>query len=331
MQLIETLKSIDCLRRPIKKMKIWKEYLHDAASFNKYYMEECDRKGNYDYRMLMLIHNIEKGMCMPNPRPFGQEKVRRLMHMLGEYEKAGKDRDASVYNMVISIVYQWTLFYENHGWTDDTYTDAKAFLTRYSDDQKAIKVGYDVYSKEELTVSHEDSFDKVVKTRKSVRSYMDIPLKREDVLECVQIAQCAPTACNRQMIGIVHVENRELCDLISETIYGASGFTTDTLNYFVVTFDINAFDYYGERNQGFLNAGLVAMNFVNALHSRGIGSCFLQWANTAGEDEIVRKKLGIAEHERIAVVIAAGYYMDYSMVARSSRRKKEEIYRRINA
>lgn len=331
MGVIESLKNIDCLRRPIKKMKIWKEYLHDAASFSKFYMEECDRKGNYDYRMYMLIHNIEKGMCMPDPRPFGKEKVRKLMKMLDKYEKAGKDRDASIYNMVISILYQWTLFFEDHGWTDDTYIDAKEFLARYSDEQRAVRVGYDVYSKEELMVNREDSFDKVVKTRKSVRSFMDAPLKRKDVLECVQIAQCAPTACNRQMIGIVQVENRELCDLISETIYGASGFTTDTLNYFVVTFDINAFDYYGERNQGYLNAGLVAMNFVNALHSRGIGSCFLQWANTTGEDGLVRRKLGISEHERIAVVIAAGYYTDNSMVARSCRRKEEEVYRFIKS
>lgn len=79
------------------------------------------------------------------------------------------------------------------------------------------------------------------------------------------------------MIGIVQVSSRDKCDLISNTIYGSAGISKNSVTYFVVTYDINALDYYGERNQGYLNAGLVAMNFANALHSRGIGSCFLQW------------------------------------------------------
>ena len=128
------------------------------------------------------------------------------------------------------------------------------------------------------------------------------------------------------MIKIYQVSNRENCDVITDTIYGASGFTRDTVNYFVLTYDVKSLDYYGERNQGYLNAGLVAMNLANALHSRGIGSCFIQWANTASEEQEVKNHLGISKTEHIAVVLGAGYYADEMYIAKSCRRDMEEIF-----
>ena len=53
----------------------------------------------------------------------------------------------------------------------------------------------------------------------------------------------------------------------------------------------------GERNQGWFNAGLVAMNFVNALHSLGIGSCFVQFGNSNQEEKDLKKLLNINKSE----------------------------------
>lgn len=150
------------------------------------------------------------------------------------------------------------------------------FLANYGTDMKGMDVGYKIVQKQELTVNGNTAFDEVIKTRRAVRTFSDKKLEPNVVKECVLLAQAAPTACNRQMIKIYQISNRENCDIITDTIYGASGFTRDTVNYFVLTYDVKSLDYYGERNQGYLNAGLVAMNLANALHSRGIGSCFIQ-------------------------------------------------------
>ena len=98
------------------------------------------------------------------------------------------------------------------------------------------------------------------------------------------------------------------------------------MNYFALTYDVKSMDYYGERNQGYLNAELIAMNHANALHSRGIGYFFIQWSNTASEEREVKKKLGINETEHIAVVLGAGYYADEMYIAKSCRCNMEEIY-----
>lgn len=298
-------------------------------TFDKFYMEECDKHEDYEYHMLMFVHNLEKGMCMPNPRPFGQEKVERLMHMIEACEKRNRYVGSSAYKMSISILNQWLIFYKKHKWDDELCKKVESFIERYSDDLKSQSVGYEIISKHDLILDKNASFDEVLRTRKAVRSFSADRLDEDVVRQCIFLAQTAPTACNRQMVEILHVEDRKLCNLITKTIYGASGFSKDTVNYFVITFDMKSLDYYGERNQGYLNAGLVAMNFVNALHSRGIGSCFIQWANTEAETKVVCQALKISENKRIAVVIGAGYYIEEEVVAKSCRRDIDEIFRRI--
>ncbi len=101
MSIIDKLKSVGALRRIVKKCKIWHEYMLDADVFCKYYMEESDKRKDYEYRMLMFVHNIEKGMCMPNPRPFGKEKISKLMDMIGIYAAA---ISTLVSNIVICVI-----------------------------------------------------------------------------------------------------------------------------------------------------------------------------------------------------------------------------------
>ena len=329
MLLIEKLKSIDILRRTVKSVKIWREYLIDAHQFSKFYMEKCDQHEDFEYRMLMFVHNLEKGMCMPNPRPFGKEKVNQLMRMIESCEKNKRHVDSSAYKMSISILNQWVKFYKDHNWDENLYKTVEDFVAKYSDKEKSLSVGYEILSKEKLILDKNASFDDVLRTRRAVRSFTADRLDKDTVQECVALAQAAPTACNRQMIEIIHVEDRKLCDLITNTIYGSSGFSRDTVNYFVITYDIKSLDYYGERNQGYLNAGLVAMNFVNALHSRGIGSCFIQWANTESETRTVCQALKISANKKIAVVIGAGYYTEEELIAKSCRRSTNEIFRRM--
>ena len=112
-------------------------------------------------------------------------------------------------------------------------------------------------------------------------------------------------------------------------IIGLPGFNKNHINYFIVTYDLAAFAYSGERQQGLFNAGLCTMSFVNALHVNGIGSCCLQWSNKYPEDQKVRRLLGLKDSERIGVVIGAGYYLDENIIPCSVRREDSDIYRKI--
>ena len=66
------------------------------------------------------------------------------------------------------------------------------------------------------------------------------------------------------------------------------------------------------------------MNLVNALHSAGIGSCFCQFGNSPEQEEQLKKDLGIPESERIAIILAAGYYPEKCTALASCRKNAKE-------
>ena len=79
-----------------------------------------------------------------------------------------------------------------------------------------------------------------------------------------------------------------------------------------------------------LNAGFFSMNFVNGLHSLGIGSCFVQFGNSSKDEKKIKAMCHIPVNERIAVFIAAGYYSENSIIPLSSRKSLFDIYKKIN-
>ena len=87
--------------------------------------------------------------------------------------------------------------------------------------------------------------------------------------------------------------------------------------------------FIGERNQGYFNAGLFSMNFVNALHSQGIGSCFVQFGNSKKDENIIKKICGISSSERIAVLVSAGYYEENISAPKSPRKDKKDVFKII--
>lgn len=320
MSIKEFFKTNNTLRRFVKKVKIYKEYISDASDFSKNYLEIAEKNGNPDYRVMLLIHSLEKGMCMPDSRPFGQRKAANLMCILNRYS----DKAVFEYKLGISILKSWVAFFDEHNWKNDKICEQ---IRVYIKEKKVdFEAGYKLYQ-DPTAILSEGNFEKVLLSRHSVRDFEDREIEKEDLDFALQCFVEAPTACNRQMCKVYRVENNEVKNLLHKTVLGVGGFNQDTMTYFIITYDMAAFDFFGERNQGYMNAGLVAMNFANGLHYRGIGSCFMQWANRRSEDLNVRKKLGILDSEKIAIVIGAGYYTKESIIPCSCRRSISDVYR----
>lgn len=306
------LKKNNFLRRQVKRIKNRREFLGDASDFNRYYLETAETRGDFRYRLMLLVHSIEKGLCSAIPRPFGEDKARRIFEIIkNNPEKSGEFE----YRLARSILKEWKGFYLEQGW--DVPGDLFEFIDTLKSD---VKSGYSLF---------EYSGEAELLSRRSVRDFDNRELKQEDIDFALEYFKMAPTACNRQMCRVYFAKSPSAKKLLIDNVLGISGFNTEAVNFFFVTFDISAFDYYGERNQGYLNAGLTAMNFVNGLHLKGIGSCFLQWSNNRSTDKLVCKELGLSPSERIAVVIGAGYYKNGVKTPESARKNKDMIYKEI--
>ena len=134
------------------------------------------------------------------------------------------------------------------------------------------------------------------------------------------MAKYTASACNRQYIKVHYYPTGQMRENVIKYAFGKGGFYLEGVNTFIITIDVNGLSGNGERNQGYYNAGLFSTNFVNALHSLGIGTCFIQFSNSVNEEVKLKELNQIPSNERIAVILFAGYYDDKSIFAVSPRK-----------
>lgn len=303
-------------------------YYSDLRLNLKYSMSMSkERAACIKSRILMIVHFLEKGMSYKKPRPFGIGYVVDLMknlELICETESSCFE-----YEVGISILRQWIRVFEQHGWTDEPLLErVRSFLN----DKKPnnIQVGaYEVIEGISTSKSSQCENGACLLSRKSIRDFTSEVLDEKDLAFALDCFRVSPSACNRQPCKLYYIKNGDLRELLNNTVPGVGGLNKETLNYFIVTFDIAALYNGKERNQGFFNAGLAAMNFVSGLNCSGIGSCFLQWDLLERHDARVRKALGLPVSERIAVVIAAGHKKNHYTVTVSARKPLKDLYREI--
>ena len=322
MSIKQKLKENKTIRSFGKRFNIHSQFRQDAKDFSKHYLETANENGDYRYSIMLLVHSLEKGMCMPNPRPFGLDKVRELMSQLKAYPD--NERSDFEYGLGISVLFAWKEFFSDRGWNNErVYLDVVSFL-KGKEKPEGITAGTKVY-RPAKNPDAEKAYNSIL-SRHSVRDYQDRKIDLADVQFALKCFIETPTACNRQMCRVYYVANPEITELLNRVVIGIPGFNKKTVQYFIVTYDLASFAYSGERQQGLFNAGLCTMSFINGLHVKGIGSCCLQWSNKNKQDIEVRKKLGLSSSERIGIVIGAGYYLDENTIPCSVRRKPNDVF-----
>ena len=134
------------------------------------------------------------------------------------------------------------------------------------------------------------------------------------------MAKYTASACNRQYIKVHFYPTGKMRQNVIKYAVGKGGLYLEGVNTFIITFDVNGLIGSGERNQGYFNAGLFSINFVNSLLSLGIGTCVIQFSNYVSQEEKLKELNQIPSYERVAVILFAGYYDDKSIFAVSPRK-----------
>lgn len=320
----EKIKKIPFIGKTILKFKSLFLFNYDRRIFVNNFINGANTNDTIDYDLLIEIHKLEKGMSSKEIRPFGKEKVSKIIRLLKKYD-VSNDKNFS-YNLALSILKEYLLIYEKNNWNErEEYKMVKLFLDNYT--YEKVSCGSQEISYKKIKEYSNIDYKSFLKSRHSVRNYSEKKLLQSDIDLAVEMAILSPSACNRQMCKIYYITKKK--DIIEKYVKGLSLFELKNANYFLITFDINAFYYLDERNQGWFNSGLFCMNFVNALHSLGIGSCIAQFANSPKEEELIKKELNIKKSERIAGVVVCGYYDDVSKIPYSTRKSKDDIFKII--
>lgn len=259
---------------------------------------------------LLIAHSFEKALCIEVCRDdFGTQKADRLLDYLTLAAKDPSfDNHSYAFIESMAALENWLVRRVQLGLDCSKWQPGFELLA----EQTSYEVGRIDLSDRAGIVS--DSFASVsgcnknainfINGRHSVRSFDSAPVPQETLAQVVELAQSAPSACNRQP-SRVYFSGPKSAQVISAAVRGNKGFEQSIFQWAVITADTSLFSC-AEYDQWFINGGIYLQSFVLALKAYGIGSCIFQWVvGDFGKE--MRSSLGISANEVIIAVVGFGY------------------------
>ena len=143
----------------------------------------------------------------------------------------------------------------------------------------------------------------VIKTRRSVRNFVDKSINDEDVIKILDAARLAPSGGNLQRWEFIYVRSSKVLKMVKNC---SPGFYGDATGAIVIGYEESGKEFgrtsYNEV-VGILDVGHSAENIQLAAHSLGLGSCAIASFNEEG----IKKVLNVPTNWRPILVISLGY------------------------
>ncbi|YCM42407.1 nitroreductase family protein [Verrucomicrobiaceae bacterium 227] len=265
--------------------------------------------------LIKHYHVLEKGLAMADFRPrAGTEVLKRLIVLTSIWKDAGGDEKEFHFQAALAVIKSYVL---KHRALDLDVSDLvpPGFFESYLhvDSKAGAKLPNEILA-DDLT-----KFDQIALSRHSVRQFNLARAPEHELLTAaVEIAISAPSVCNRQTWR-VHFFEGEAAQKILAFQNGNRGFGHLIPTVAIVTSDLRLFAGGAERYQGWVEGGLFSMNFLLALHARGLSSVALNWSRSNRDDRLLRAAGEIPGHERIIMLIGCGYASEDHEVTCSPR------------
>jgi len=163
-----------------------------------------------------------------------------------------------------------------------------------------------------------------IKTRRSIREYLDTPLSEETIKNIIDAGRYAPTGINLQPWRFVVVQNKEMMKKLSDyarpiLVKNIEGRNDAGAVNFLKRLKDKYFDlfYYapvlifviGIKNNALTDydCSMCAGNMMLAAHSLGIGSCWIGGAAVIKQNDELMAELKIPRNYKIVAPLIFGY------------------------
>jgi len=170
----------------------------------------------------------------------------------------------------------------------------------------------------------------LIQHRRSIRLYLDKPVEREKVIQCLEAARLAPSAINMQPWKFIVVDDNDTRDkLVKAAFRGIFSFNQWAVK--VPAFVVVVIDKHGllsnvmgavrDTLQSLLDIGIATEHLILQADELGLGTC---WMGGLDEKE-VKRTLGIPGNKKVAAIIALGYPDTGEVKRQQERRTLGEI------
>lgn len=270
-------------------------------------------------RLLVISHSIEKGITMPNRRlGFGQGNVRMMTMLCKEYiKKYGST--ASQLQIALDVLSEYLDIHVSAAYLlpTDIVTSIKELLF--------YKTWPDISCQEETKETYFTlgDFYSFAHSRHSCRWFGDGEVPKQKIIDVIELANTAPSACNRQSIRVICVsgDKKDACLSLQN---GNRGFGEKINKLLIVTFRQPSWEY-DIQSAGFFDAGIYTMNILYALHYYQLCACTLNCHLDKKNLKKLQKVLSLNPCEVPTVFIGIGLPPEKMRIAKSERIKVNDI------
>ncbi|MBI2663765.1 nitroreductase family protein [Candidatus Woesearchaeota archaeon] len=146
---------------------------------------------------------------------------------------------------------------------------------------------------------------RAIKERRSVRSYLDVPVEWDKIIACVEAGMMAPNAGNLQIWRFVVVRGGRRKDIAEACLqqYWMEQAPVHIVIFAKLQKEEQYYGIRGTRLYSIQDCAMAAMNIMLAAHDLGLATCFV----SAFDEEAVSRIFGQQEDIRPQGVITIGY------------------------
>jgi nitroreductase len=309
------------LTRVLKVLQLFTEYTQDIWLFLRYNgfspFEALERR--LSHKTIIEAHTIEKGLALPEPRPhFGRDKVKALLDMNDGWSPKPDELSRS---MLLGALRDYRTFSSNAPAPDPALLKrVDSFLDTPNTDRA---VG-GVHQELALETKFDEAAANFLRRRFSARDFAPLPLNNQQVSDVVELAQRAPSQCNRQSSRLHVYRDKEKISKLLDLQGGARGFIDAVPTLFVVTSEITAWGGPQQRNQPYVDGGIFTTMLLLALQAHGFISCPMNLGVTNRVERAIKDEGDIPCRERLIVMVAAGQPPNSPLRAANSPRWNTE-------
>jgi nitroreductase len=145
-----------------------------------------------------------------------------------------------------------------------------------------------------------------IKTRRSIRKFLDVPVEWDKVGQIVDAGRCAPNAGNLQNWKFIVVLNEDTRKKLAEACLQQLWMAKAPVHIIICSEPDKAKRFYGirgERLYSIQNCAAAVQNMLLTAHSLGLGAC---WVGAFDED-MIKRAVDVPDYARPQAVIPVGY------------------------
>ncbi|KGK98395.1 hypothetical protein LI82_11885 [Methanococcoides methylutens] len=111
-----------------------------------------------------------------------------------------------------------------------------------------------------------------IKNRRSIRSWTEKDVAKDDLIDAIDIAKWVPCSCNRQLWKFLILENEDEKDFVK--MFTKQTFYNKAPLIIVPLIKITEYSK-DEKHYAYLDMGAIIQNLLLILHAKGLGTCWI--------------------------------------------------------